>query len=485
MKAVAHMRRLAAAVLVTACLLALPAAPALAVDVIAPAPQPYVLTGFGADPLGSAGPKVSMQLTPAHPDGYFGWFVTVPRLMLAADRSSAVRYVWDDPSGQWQPYGLPLLVPEGKHVLYAQADDGAHVGPLTAMEVKVDLRSQPVNGTEFDSLGVSASDVGSSIGTVNIRASVKPWAGPRVIRVWGSDRYSTSEQIAQNAFRSADTVVVARGDDFPDALSAAALAGIYDAPIVLTRPKDLPSVVSEVLTTLKTKNAIIVGSVRAVSSGVEQQLKSKGIAVERIGGSDRYDTANLIARAVIARGGTKGKAFIARGDLFPDSLAVSPFAYCGKRPILLVRPTSLPDVTAKALADLGITDVVIAGSVRAVSQGVEDSIARTPGVHTRRAAGADRYATAVEAAHYGIANALGTFKMVGIATGQNFPDALCGGAAMGHFGGVILMTPKDKLADVTRQELAAHGPELRDIQVYGGEAAVSRSAWDGILQAIR
>lgn len=478
MRTEARVLRIVIAILVAVCSVALGLAPVSSAFAVTPAAS-YVVSGFWTDPL--TGPGVGFSLDPPQPDGYFGWYVSLVRVALTAERPATVRFAWDDPSGPWLPYTGPLLVPEGKHVLYAQADDGLARGPVTALQVKVDFRSRPVKTRVTRVVRPAAGNAA----VVSVRATVNPWAGPRVVRVAGPDRYGTCAEIAMTDFTVAPTAIVARGDDFPDALAAAGLAGLYNAPIVLARPDEMPFVVGDALVALGTRNAIIVGSVRAVSSAVESQLKVRGMTVERIGGADRYETAALIARGVVTRGGQRGAAFVARGDLYPDSLAVAPFAYRARRPILLVRPTSVPAVTTSALGDLGISDCVIAGSDRAVSSGVETAIEGITGRPATRAQGEDRYGTSIAAARYGVASGLGTFAFVGIATGQNFPDALCGGAAVGAHNGVILMTPKDRLHEGTAAELASHGPELRDIQVYGSEFAVSRAAWDGIVTTIR
>lgn len=486
MKASHLMRRVAVVGLTAAWIGAALVPRASAAEMIEPAPRPIVLQVFGSDPLGSAGPALSASLYPPHPDSFFGWYATPVSVTLLASRPASIRYVWDDPGGRWQPYEGPMIAPEGKRVLYAQAFDGTTPGPLTALELKTDLRSPIAKGAEFTASEIGVQDRATgNPGIVSVSVWVKPFAGPRVIRVEGPDRYGTSEQILRKDFVSAPTVIVARGDLFPDALAASGLAGLYDAPIVLTRPAAMPDFVVKALKDEGTRKVIIMGSVRAVSAKVESQLKGVGLSVERIGGADRYETAALISRAIVARGGQRGAAFVARGDLFPDSLAVSPFAYRAKRPVMLVRPTSLPGYTSKALTDLGIADVVIAGSVRAVSAGVQSGIEGLTNTKATRVEGPDRYGTAVAAADYGESRGLGDFKFVGIATGQNFPDALCGGAACGKIGGVILMTPKDYLCQVTADALSAHGPLLHDIQVYGSIYAVSQKTWDQILQTIR
>jgi putative cell wall-binding protein len=53
------------------------------------------------------------------------------------------------------------------------------------------------------------------------------------VRLAGKDRYATSWKIADVFFVGADTAILARGDDFADALSAGALAYSLHAPILL------------------------------------------------------------------------------------------------------------------------------------------------------------------------------------------------------------------------------------------------------------
>lgn len=60
-------------------------------------------------------------------------------------------------------------------------------------------------------------------------------------RFAGSDRYQTSLEISQGwPDKSVETVVVATGGDFPDALAATPLAGAYESPLLLTKKDSLP-----------------------------------------------------------------------------------------------------------------------------------------------------------------------------------------------------------------------------------------------------
>jgi putative cell wall-binding protein len=54
-----------------------------------------------------------------------------------------------------------------------------------------------------------------------------------IIRIWGNDRYETSLNVAKYFNLTSDTVTLACGDNFPDALAGSVLAANVNAPIIL------------------------------------------------------------------------------------------------------------------------------------------------------------------------------------------------------------------------------------------------------------
>ncbi len=92
-------------------------------------------------------------------------------------------------------------------------------------------------------------------------------------RLAGDDRYETAIQISQEAFpNGSDTVIIATGANWPDALCGSALAGAADAPILLAAPTGLSAAVKAEITRLGARNAYILGSDAVVSVAIEQQL---------------------------------------------------------------------------------------------------------------------------------------------------------------------------------------------------------------------
>ncbi|MFP3338865.1 cell wall-binding repeat-containing protein, partial [Micrococcus sp. SIMBA_131] len=117
---------------------------------------------------------------------------------------------------------------------------------------------------------------------------------------------------------SIENVVLATGEDFPDALAAAPLAYYYNAPILLTEKKKLSKVTEAALTFLQVENVTIVGGKGAVSTSIENYLEDElGIEVDRVAGKDRYETAAAIAKELPP----SDTAVVAYGKNFPDALS--------------------------------------------------------------------------------------------------------------------------------------------------------------------
>jgi putative cell wall-binding protein len=288
-------------------------------------------------------------------------------------------------------------------------------------------------------------------------------------------RYTTAIEVSKGVFPdcSCDTVVLATGTSFPDALSASGLAGAYECPLLL-----VGSQLDEVITELNRLNAstvVIVGGTGAVSQDIEDVLDDT-FTVDRIQGVNRYETSALVAERIEDLVGAD-VAFIVRGDNFADALAVSPFAYSQRMPVLLTASTALSGRTATALSDLDIEEAVIAGGEGAVVPGVKttvDSIlVANGGSESSRWWGADRYATARDVAEKGILAGWGTPGVVGLATGTNFPDALGGGAACGYHGGVLLLTTPSSLSSQAEGFLSANSGFVGEVRLSGGTGALA------------
>lgn len=311
-------------------------------------------------------------------------------------------------------------------------------------------------------------------------------------RIAGGNRYETAAMVSAANFAadSCDYVVIATGAQFPDALGAAGLAGSYECPLLLTDPKALPSAIRAEIVRIGATDCFVIGSTAAVADAVKDAIDAiPGMNTPvRLQGTNRYETAAAVAQQIAAHEGPafSKRAFIARGDNFADALAASPLAYSTASPVLLVQTTALPTATRNSIVALGITDVVIAGSDKAVGESVKTALDAIPGVTTPvRVFGADRYATAAAVATYGVNQSWATWEFLGVATGQNFPDALGGGAACGAHGGVLLLTSSTTLSTPCRTAIVTHASDIGTVQVFGGTSALSAGVYSQILGLVQ
>ena len=279
----------------------------------------------------------------------------------------------------------------------------------------------------------------------------------RAERISGVSRYDTAVELSKEGWESSDTVVLARGDNYADALAGVPLAKKQDAPLLLTRTAKLPSETYEEIKRLGAKKVQVLGGTIAISDDVVKQLKSDGIEVERISGASRYETAAKIAEKF----GKSDSAIVVSGENFPDALSVASYAGSEGTPILLAREGSIPNATKAALVKMGAENSLIIGGTQAIS---EQAASELP--NSFRIKGSNRYETSLEVAKY-----FGSpTDTVYIATGTAFADALAGGAlAAKHDTGVYLVG-KSVPAELG-EHLQKNGVEYA--KVIGGSQAVS------------
>lgn len=309
----------------------------------------------------------------------------------------------------------------------------------------------------------------------------------QVTRYSGPDRYETALRAAQLSFASADTVVVASGSGFADALSASSLAGIYDAPVLLTAPTRLANGVAQEIERLGASRVVIVGGTAAVSADVEAALSNIGdLTVERISGRDRYEVSATVAQRVMAVRGDafSGRVFLVRGDVYADALAVSPVAYASGTPVVLTKPDVLSAPAEQVVRAPGVRDVTVVGGERAVSAAVVARIVLADYAAVERVADANRYSTAAAFAVWAIDRELAADECIGIATGATFPDALSGGAAVGARRGVLLLTESHALPWSTASVLRTVTDPDTDVLVLGGAIRISEYVEEQIRQTL-
>lgn len=214
---------------------------------------------------------------------------------------------------------------------------------------------------------------GSGVVTQDVLEALGPYTAGPVTRVSGPTRYGTAAAVARGSEPPSPTVYVATGAAFPDALAAAARAGLDDVPVLLTTGEQVPPETVEVLRDLQPDSITVVGGAGVVGDRVVQELNDLTGTVTRVTGVDRYGTAAALSQRYPAR---VPVAYVASGATFPDALAAAARAGHEGAPVLLVRPDSVPPATAAALERLAPQTIVVVGAGGAVSDTVRWGLER-------------------------------------------------------------------------------------------------------------
>lgn len=184
--------------------------------------------------------------------------------------------------------------------------------------------------TEIDRLGAKKLYLigGNAVLTDELERNLK--TKYEVERIGGPTRYETAELVAQRI--GGNNAIVARGDEYPDALTVSSLALKELIPIYLTRPNMITSTTIDEIKKRNPTMIYIAGGNIAVSSEIEQNLKNIA-GVKRFNGESRFSTAVEISKFVF--GENLVNIMYARSDDFADAMVGSPLANKYNAAILL------------------------------------------------------------------------------------------------------------------------------------------------------
>ncbi|WP_161958565.1 cell wall-binding repeat-containing protein [Ornithinimicrobium cavernae] len=205
------------------------------------------------------------------------------------------------------------------------------------------------------------------------------------------------------------------------------------------------------------------------------------VVAERIEGADRYATAAAVA-AEYPDGADV--VYVASGEKYADALSARHPAGAeagpaplgdnlwtegqdggNAAPVLLTQRDHLPSATRAALEDLAPSTIIVVGGDEVVSEAIAEELGDYA-EETERLDGAERYATAAAIAERW---PTGT-PIVFLASGENYPDALTGGAVATRANAPILLAKDDHLPKATRAALETLQPS--SVVILGREAAI-------------
>jgi hypothetical protein len=304
-------------------------------------------------------------------------------------------------------------------------------------------------------------------------------------RLAGPGRVATAAAISAATYDEAGTVVLARADDYADALAGGPLAVAEGAPLLLTDRAGLSPEAAAEIERLGADAALLLGGAGALSEQVEADLVAAGVAVTRVSGANRFATAVAIAERLPF----SPEVFVTEGENadrdrgWPDALSASSVASALGQPILLVNRDRLPEETAAFLTEA--MNATIVGGTAAVSADVAARVDREV-LAVTRIAGGDRYATSRAMADEGLRRGLAPTTTY-LATGRAFADGLVAGAAAGAVGGSLLLTDGQAFdaAVGPRTWVRDHSRGIDELRLAGGGAAISAASEGAVRGLLR
>jgi len=333
---------------------------------------------------------------------------------------------------------------------------------------------------------------------------------PDVERLSGPTRFSTAAAIAAEIREvqgqgptTQTSALLVRADSFADALAASNLTCCQSSatPILLTGRDELPPATIEAIEEGNVVAVTIVGGSDVVSTAVADDLRARGVQVQRIQGADRYETTfatylnkySFESNLPYGYFEDRATAILATGRDFPDAIAAGPLVR-ESLPILLTDRDRIPDKVQWAFPGhpdpsrrcahgICIKHVIILGGTSAISPAVEAELTRL-GATYDRIAGPDRTATAAALAQFAADEFGWTLGHVELARGDKFPDAVAGGPlGATERSPILLAESPTSLGDATRTLLERHASAVSFMHVYGDATAVSEAVVEDARRA--
>jgi hypothetical protein len=259
-------------------------------------------------------------------------------------------------------------------------------------------------------------------------------------------------------------VVLARSDVAADALAGTPLTKVVGGPLLLTASGVLDGRTQAELQRVlgaPGKTVHLLGGPAALSANVDSQIKALGFNTVRHGGADRFETAAIIAQAV----GAPGTVFLADGTGFADALIAGVAANKVGGVVLLTQGATLPAATNAYLTSHPGQRFTLGPSSQAFPGGTA-------------IVGADPFERSVSLATQFWPTSSPT---VGVASGEEFPDGLTGGAHISRSGGPLFLVTTNAVPPSVNNYLSANHLVINAGFLYGGSVRIS----DAVLTQVQ
>ena len=317
-------------------------------------------------------------------------------------------------------------------------------------------------------------------------------------RIFGSDAIATNYETVKadiDTNGAPNGLIICTNGHYIDSLSAAALSGLLDYPIVIVSGTD-ESLSETAKSTIdyasyaassagKKLDIVILGGNAAVSDGIKAQLDAYDTDsnCERVFGKNGYDT-NIAAYDYGAKRGTwsTDEVLIATGNDYYDALGSGSYAAAKQAFILLTNQYSEGTNAAVYERATNSAKATICGGTAAVTDTTEGALRNTSKCTINRQWGDNAYQTNIAFAKYAATQGL-TYENAGISTGTGYWDALGSSHILGASNSVMFLVSPDENNNQDVYAQLRNSSEVTTVRVFGGTAAVTSTTQQAIEKA--
>lgn len=287
-------------------------------------------------------------------------------------------------------------------------------------------------------------------------------------RISGSNRFSTAVEVSKMNYKKSETVILANSEKATDILTTSPLAESLECPVLYTKDNAIPEETISEMERLGVKRVIVIGGKKSVSDSVFKELSSK-YELNRVAGSDRFDTANKIAKEVVKRSSEKKKAIMVSSESYVDALTISSLATKENIPIVITNSKNLSEKTEEFLKNNEIKEIVYVGGNNSISNEVQKETEKKGIKTVARYAGKDRYETATIISN----NVRPDSDFSVYVNGENLSDAITANSLCANLKSPILLVKKDTIPDSVKKTM--NGKARFNRIIVGGENSVSKN----------
>lgn len=412
-----------------------------------------------------------------------------------ADQNPFTRYFWGDEyvTGEFDIQGFTYTFDSNGYMQTKDINDctfnkipksAKYTGKAIKPEVTIKDEKQTLKaGTNYSIKYVNNTNIGEAkiiiegipergyTGTKTIKFNISNTTiNSKGNRIYGATRYDTTIDVAnklkaKTKVEQFDTVIVASGKDFADALTGSYLAKVTEAPMLVvgTDAESQSKIRGYIGDNVKEGGTVyILGGEGAVSKEFESSLDD--VAVKRLGGKTRYETNIQILKEAKVNA---EEVLICSGANYADALSASAVG----KPILLVG-TDLTDVQRSYLETLKTDKYYIIGGTGAVNKKTAYSLKKYG--KYERIWGINRYETSSALADEFFTGA----KIAVLAYGNNFPDGLSGAPLAFAYEAPLVLASSTN-TNAAQDYVISNG--IKTVITLGGPSLISDNAVNKIL----